>query len=89
MSGTLEIYSGGKLIATLTPDDMFLGEMSFLLNDRRSATVVSRGRSVLMPIPKKAFVNVIKQKPHYGIFLARLLAKRLSRLNATVAVLKG
>ena len=89
VSGTLEIYSGGKLIATLTPDDMFLGEMSFLLNDRRSATVVSRGRSVLMPIPKKAFVNVIKQKPHYGIFLARLLAKRLSRLNATVAVLKG
>jgi anti-sigma regulatory factor (Ser/Thr protein kinase) len=89
VSGTLEIYSGGKLISTLTPDDMFLGEMSFLLNDRRSATVVSSGRSVLMPIPKKAFVNVIKQKPHYGIFLARLLAQRLSKLNATVAIMKG
>ncbi len=89
VSGSLEIYSGGKLISTLTPDDMFLGEMSFLLNDRRSATVVSRGRSVLMTIPKKAFVNVIKSQPHYGIFLARLLAQRLSKLNATVAVLKG
>ncbi|TFH03758.1 MAG: cyclic nucleotide-binding domain-containing protein, partial [Spirochaetales bacterium] len=75
VAGTFEIYSGGKLISTLTPDDMFLGEMSFLLNDRRSATVISRGRSVLMPIPKKSFVNVIKQKPHYGIFLARLLAQ--------------
>ncbi|MFW5683802.1 MAG: cyclic nucleotide-binding domain-containing protein [Spirochaetota bacterium] len=89
VSGTFEIYSGGKLISTLTPDDMFMGEMSFLLNDRRSATVISRGRSVLMMIPKKSFVNVIKSQPHYGIFLARLLAQRLSKLNATVAVLKG
>jgi anti-sigma regulatory factor (Ser/Thr protein kinase) len=89
VSGSFEIYSGGKLISTLTPDDMFLGEMSFLLNDRRSATVISRGRSVLMMIPKKSFVNVIKSQPHYGIFLARLLAQRLSKLNATVAVLKG
>ena len=89
VSGTFEIYSGGKLISTLTPDDMFLGEMSFLLNDRRSATVISRGRSVLMTIQKKSFVNIIKEQPHYGIFLARLLAQRLSKLNATVAVLKG
>lgn len=89
VSGSFEIYSGGKHISTLTPDDMFLGEMSFLLNDRRSATVISRGRSVLMMIPKKSFVNVIKDQPHYGIFLARLLAQRLSKLNATVAVLKG
>ena len=89
VSGSFEIFSGGKLISTLTPDDMFLGEMSFLLNDRRSATVISRGRSVLMMIPKKSFVNVIKSQPHYGIFLARLLAQRLSKLNTTVAVLKG
>ncbi|MFW5783717.1 MAG: cyclic nucleotide-binding domain-containing protein [Spirochaetota bacterium] len=89
VSGTFEIYAGGKLVSTLTPDDMFLGEMSFLLNDRRSATVIARGRSVLMMIPKRAFVSVIRAQPHYGIFLARLLAKRLSKLNATVAVLKG
>jgi hypothetical protein len=89
ISGTLEIFAQGKLVSVLTPDDIFLGEMSFLLNDRRSATVVSRGRSVLMPIPKKAFVNVIKQKPHYGIFLARLLAQRMSRMNVAVASMKG
>ena len=89
VSGSFGIYSGEKLISTLNVDDMFLGEMSFLLNDRRSATVIARGRSVLMPIQKKTFVNVIKEQPHYGIFLARLLAQRLSRLNATVAVLKG
>ncbi|MBU8912469.1 MAG: cyclic nucleotide-binding domain-containing protein [Spirochaetales bacterium] len=89
VSGTFDIYASSRLISALTPDDIFIGEMSFLLNDRRSATVLSHGRSVVKPIPKKAFLNVIKEKPHYGIFLARLLAQRLSKLNATVAELKS
>ncbi|MEE8441228.1 MAG: cyclic nucleotide-binding domain-containing protein [Spirochaetia bacterium] len=89
VSGTFDIYASGKLVSSLTPDDIFIGEMSFLLNDRRSATVLAHGRGVVKPIPKKAFLNVIKEKPHYGIFLARLLAQRLNKLNATVAELKG
>lgn len=81
VSGTLYVYSKGKLVSALTPDDMFMGEMSFLLSNRRSATVVSKGKSVLIRISKQDFVNLIKDSPHYGIFLARLLAQRLARLN--------
>jgi len=81
VSGTLYVYSKGKLVSALTPDDMFMGEMSFLLSNRRSATVVSKGKSVLIKISKQDFVNLIKDNPHYGIFLARLLAQRLARLN--------
>ena len=81
VSGTLNIVSDGKVISRLTPDDIFLGEMSFLLNNRRSASVVSVGRSSLLRISKEAFVNVIRENPHYGIFLARLLAQRLARMN--------
>lgn len=81
VSGTLYVYSKGKLVSSLTPDDIFLGEMSFLLSNRRSATVVSKGDSVLIRISKQDFVNLIKDNPHYGIFLARLLAQRLARLN--------
>jgi len=81
VSGTLYVYSKGKLVSALTPDDIFMGEMSFLLSNRRSATVVSKGRSVLIRISKQDFVNLIKDSPHYGIFLARLLAQRLARLN--------
>jgi CRP-like cAMP-binding protein len=33
-------------------------------------------------------VNALKENPHYGVFLARLLAQRLSRLNERVAALK-
>lgn len=89
VSGTFDIYASGKLVSELTPDDIFIGEMSFLLNDRRTAAVVAHGRGVLKPIPKQTFVNVIKEKPHYGIFLARMLAQRLTKLNSTVANLKS
>lgn len=88
-AGRLKIFSGEQQLSTLTPNDLFLGEMSFLLGDRRSATVVSSGESVLIPISKHHFVSVIKDRPHYGIFLARLLAQRLNQLNKQVATLKG
>jgi hypothetical protein len=85
VSGTLYVYSRGKFVSSLTPDDIFMGEMSFLLSNRRSATVVAKGSCTLIKISKQDFVNLIKQSPHYGIFLARLLAQRLARLNARTA----
>lgn len=81
VAGTLYVYSKGKLVSALSPDDMFMGEMSFLLSNKRSATVVSKGKSVLIRISKQDFVNLIRDNPHYGIFLARLLAQRLARSN--------
>jgi anti-sigma regulatory factor (Ser/Thr protein kinase) len=88
VSGKLDVYSGDKYLTTLTPADIFLGEMSFLLNNRRSANVLAKGKTVLIRISKNSFVNLIKDNPHYGIFLARLLAGRLSKLNSYVARLK-
>jgi CRP-like cAMP-binding protein len=49
---------------------------------------VSEGPSELIRISKNDFVNALKENPHYGVFLARLLAQRLSRLNERVAALK-
>ena len=87
--GRLDIISGTQRIATLSPDDIFLGEMSFLLGNRRSATVVARDQARLIKVTKNAFVTGIQNQPHYGIFLARLLAQRLSRLNRQVAAKSG
>lgn len=85
VSGTLYVYSKGKFVSSLSPDDIFMGEMAFLLSNRRSATVVAKGPCSLIKISKQDFVNLIKENPHYGIFLARLLAQRLARLNARTA----
>jgi CRP-like cAMP-binding protein len=32
-------------------------------------------------ISKKRFINAIKERPQYGLFLARLLSRRLFRLH--------
>lgn len=77
VSGRYAVYSGKNLISVLSPDDMFIGEMAFLLNDRRSATVLSIGNGRLIRIPKNSFLNLIRKNPHYGIFFSKLLAQRL------------
>lgn len=79
--GTFEVLVNDSRVSLLTPDDIFLGEMSFLLNNRRSATVRAIADGCLIRISKKEFVEGIKEKPHYSLFLARLLAQRLERLN--------
>lgn len=77
VSGKYAVYSGRKLVSVLTPNDMFIGEMSFLLNDRRSATILASGNCRLIKIPKIAFLDMIRKNPHYGIFLSKMLAQRL------------
>ena len=89
VSGRFLVFSGNKYVSYLTPDDMFIGEMSFLLSNQRSASVVAKGEGRAVKISKQDFVNLIKQNPHYGIFLARLLAQRLTRLNSRAARLNA
>lgn len=72
-----EVTVGGRHVSVLTAADVFVGEMSFLLNNRRSATVTAASDGVLLRIDKDQFVQAIRTNPHYGILLARLLASRL------------
>jgi len=79
--GRYEVIVNGTVVSTLTADDLFMGEMSFLLNNRRSATVRAATRGSLIKVSKKEFVEALKRKPHYGLFLCRLLAQRIQRVN--------
>ena len=85
-SGSFSVFHKGRHVGALSPTDIFMGEMSFLLNKRRSATVRAETSGKLIKISRKTFVSVIKDYPHYGIFLSKLLAKRLVRANAINAV---
>ncbi|MEK6793880.1 MAG: cyclic nucleotide-binding domain-containing protein [Spirochaetota bacterium] len=81
-SGAYGVYGNrNKLIATLNSSDIFIGEMSFLLNDRRTATVRAHSQGTLIKISKKEFTDAIKRYPYYGLILARLLANRIDRMN--------
>jgi len=87
-SGRYAVYVENTLLTVLTPVDIFIGEMAFLTNDKRSATVVSIGQGTLVKIPKMKFMKLIEAYPHYGIFLSRLLAERLARQSRESVLLK-
>jgi len=81
VKGRYNVIVNDKIVSTLTADDIFVGEMSFLLNNQRSATVKAETGGKLIKVSKKEFVEAIKEKPHYALFLSRLLAQRIQRLN--------
>ncbi|MCW5203901.1 MAG: cyclic nucleotide-binding domain-containing protein [Candidatus Electrothrix communis] len=81
VNGYYDIIVNDKKVSCLNPDDIFMGEMSFLLNNHRSATVRAKTAGQLIKITKKEFVQSIKRKPHYALFLTRLLARRIHRGN--------
>jgi anti-sigma regulatory factor (Ser/Thr protein kinase) len=86
-SGQYSVFHNRKQVGSLSPQDIFMGEMSFLLNQKRSATIRADSDGKLIFLSRKAFVSVIREFPHYGIFLSRLLAKRLVRSNDRNAAL--
>jgi hypothetical protein len=79
--GRYEVVVGERVVSTLSPDDIFMGEMAFLLNNRRSAGVRAQTPGRLIKISKKDFVEAVQNKPHYALLLARLLAQRIERAN--------
>jgi anti-sigma regulatory factor (Ser/Thr protein kinase) len=81
VSGTYSVYHNLKKVGSLSPQDIFMGEVAFLLNQRRSASVRADGPGKLILLTRKNFVNIIRSYPYYGIFLSKLLAKRLIRSN--------
>jgi anti-sigma regulatory factor (Ser/Thr protein kinase) len=84
-SGTYDVIHKDEIVGTLSPRDIFMGEMSFLLNQHRSATVIATSPGKLILLTQKTFINVIREYPYYGIFLSKLLAKRLVRSNEQTA----
>ena len=81
VKGEFDVIVQGTKISSLVPDDIFMGEMSFLLDNRRSATVIARTPGKLIRLSKKQFINAVRKKPHYALLLARLLAQRIHRGN--------
>ncbi len=82
--GEFRVEVNHKRLATITPADILMGEMSFLLQETRSATVTADTRGRLIKVSNRAFIDSIKSQPYFGLFLAKLLAKRLYTLGRTI-----
>ncbi len=80
--GSYLVSINDKPISILTPDDIFMGEMAFMLNGRRSATITSISDGEVVMISKKEFIAIIREFPYYSLFLAKILAQRLSKSHS-------
>ncbi|MDR2490745.1 MAG: cyclic nucleotide-binding domain-containing protein [Spirochaetaceae bacterium] len=78
-SGRYGVYVNDKRIDTITPNEIFLGEMAFILNQSRTATIIAECPGKLIRITHKVFIDIIREYPHYIMFLSRLIAQRLLR----------
>ncbi len=81
ISGTYDVFVEDVLVGRITPSDVFMGEMSFLMQNHRSATVIANCSGKILKISRNAYINAIKKYPHYAILLSKLLAKKLDRAN--------
>lgn len=80
-TGIYNVEVNGQIVAELDPSDIFLGEMSFLMNNKRVATIKAKTKGSLIEIPKSVFIEIVKKYPNYGLFLSKLLAIRLEKMN--------
>ena len=88
-SGRFSVWHKDSKVGKLDPSDIFMGEMSFFLNNERSATVVAESDAILVKVPRKNFIQIIKKYPQYGLFLAKLLSRKLARANTKSAELQA
>lgn len=77
IDGEFEVLANDKVITTLNNTSIFLGEMAFLLGNRRTATICAKTRGRLVAINALEWMQAVQKYPYYGIFLSRLLADKL------------
>jgi CRP-like cAMP-binding protein len=82
--GGLRVTRGDKHLATISQPEEIFGEMSGILHQPRSATIVSVGRSVVQVYPHERMEELIEENPAFARKLIERLAARLSEANKLV-----
>lgn len=76
VDGTVELRSGGKVLRTLGPDDVF-GEMALIDKTPRSATAIAVTDCVLASIDQRRFLFLVQETPMFALQVMSAMASRL------------
>lgn len=83
----LLVTKAGKEIGKITGTDEYFGEMSAILNEKRSATVRSVGRSVVQVFSSDSLELIFESYPQLSKAIIDTLAKRLNEANKKISTL--
>ena len=86
VSGELEILKGNMKIRRISEKGALFGEMSFLLGNRRTATVKAVTDARALRIPKEEITTFLAEFPNVAKKITEILALRL---NETTQILFG
>lgn len=73
-----------KLLGDIAPGE-FVGEMAYINQEMRSATVIADEHSELVEIPIQFADQILFQKPSWARALMKTLSKRLKRSNLRIS----
>ncbi len=76
VDGTLELRSGGRVLRTLGPDDVF-GEMALVDRTPRTATAVALSDCVIAAINRRRFMFLVQETPMFALQVMSAMASRL------------
>lgn len=84
VSGKLDVFKGTMKIAEIDKPGSFIGEMSFFLGDKRTATVIAQSSVELKKASMGKITKFFATNPKKALEVARSLASRLNDTSAQV-----
>jgi type IV pilus assembly protein PilB len=81
VQGSLIVSKQGKKIAEITEPEEYFGEMAAISGELRSASIISKGRSVVKRFPGDKLLEIIEKYPEVSKHLFSVLAARLGYAN--------
>jgi len=88
VSGKLDVLKGNKKITDITKAGSLFGEMSFLLGDKRTATIKAANKVKTICIPKDTISLFLIEFPDVSKEITKLLAERLDETSQMLYGLK-
>lgn len=83
LSGRVSILSYGTVLENVEAQGTF-GEMALIEDAPRSATAIALEPTEVAVVDKAAFLDLVRQEPGFSLYVMRLLAGRLRRMNETL-----
>ncbi|MBU4128065.1 MAG: cyclic nucleotide-binding domain-containing protein, partial [Proteobacteria bacterium] len=81
IQGALFVVKGGKKIAEIVQPGEYFGEMSAITGEPRSASIISKGRSIIKRFPGDKLYELIEKYPDVAKHLFKVIASRLDRAD--------
>ncbi len=85
LQGALTIIKNGRIVGEITQPNDYFGEMSALMNQPRTATIKSKGKSIVKVFPGDKLEETIKNYPDIALKVIKSLLVRLNETDKLVS----